>query len=220
MDLSRTALLLDGRPSVDQPVNLFSFGEAEMRWLCWLYGYRLEGFKQFSDRFGSARVRAVLDPDPRAAARAEWMRRPDLRPGVSSPVPWGPPQPGGPTVWTPPGWPSGLGPVRPAPDRMPVPSAEEIEARYSPRALLGLGVVLGVAGLVLAWSVPVAGGILAVLAASCLLGVRPYARYRDRLLARAGERRPMYPEDGGAVPPPGPPPAPRAGERNDRGERQ
>ncbi|MFI9330217.1 hypothetical protein ACIGZJ_22055 [Kitasatospora sp. NPDC052868] len=108
--MSRTALLLDGPPSVDQPVNLFSFGEAEMRWLCWLYGYRLEYFKQFSDRFGSARVRAALDPDPRAAVRADWMRRPDLRPGMPSPVPWGPPRPGGPVVWTPPGWPPGLPP--------------------------------------------------------------------------------------------------------------
>lgn len=214
MDLSRTALLLDGRPSVDQPVNLFSFGEAEMRWLCWLYGYRLEHFKQFSDRFGSARVRAVLDPDPRAAVRAVWMRRPDLRPGVPSPVPWGPPLPGGPMVWTPPGWPPGLGPMRPAPDRLPLPSAEEIEARYSPRALLGLGIALGVAALALVWSVPVAGGILGVPAAACLLGVRPYTRYRDRLLARARGRRPMYPESGETVPPPGPAPAPRASGRN------
>lgn len=83
-----------------------------------------------------------------------------------------------------------------------------------PRALLGLGIALGVAALALVWSVPVAGGILGVPAAACLLGVRPYTRYRDRLLARARGRRPMYPESGETVPPPGPAPAPRASGRN------
>ncbi|MCX4688587.1 hypothetical protein OG401_30550 [Kitasatospora purpeofusca] len=218
MDMNGTTLLLDGRPSVDRAVNLFSFGEAEMRWLCWLYGYRMEHFKQFSDRFGSARMRAVLDPDPRAVARAAWMRRPDLRPGVPSPVPWGPPQPGGPVVWTPPGWPPGLGPVRPAPDRMPTASVAEIEARPGPRALLGLGVTLALAGLVLVWSLPAAGAVLLVLAAACLLGARPYARQRDGQLERAREHRPMYPESGGAVPPPGPPRPPRGAGPHDRGE--
>ncbi|MFJ3794153.1 NfeD family protein [Kitasatospora sp. NPDC090091] len=217
MNLGKTAQLLDGSPRIERAVNLFSFGEPEMRWLCWLYGYRLEHFKQYSDRFSSAAVRAVLDSDPRARIRGDWMRAPELRPGVPAPVPWTWTPPGqGTHVWTPPGWPPGTGPVRPAPDRMPMPSEAEILATHNPRALLRLGAACGVVALALAWSVPVAGALFGVLAAACLLGVRPFTRYRDGLLARAAEHRPMYPGYPAVEPRPGLPPGPPEAGHTDR----
>ncbi|WP_030462043.1 hypothetical protein [Kitasatospora sp. NRRL B-11411] len=214
MDLTRTALLLDGRGTVDELVNSFTFDEGRLRWLCWLYGYRLEQARQVG-RTHHKRVRAVLDQDPAARARAAWMRAPDLRPGAPAPVPWTGPHTGAPAAWTPPGWPPGCGPLPPAPDRMPRATPEQVDAEYRPAGLLVIGGVFAVAALALAASAPAAAAVLGAVALAFLVGYLPARRHRDRLLDAAADRRPPYDPPPGPGTPPPPPPPPRSLTRED-----
>ncbi|MFJ6216492.1 hypothetical protein ACIQGZ_24660 [Streptomyces sp. NPDC092296] len=219
MDMTELARQLDGRPAVTQRPYLFSGDDAEVRWVCWLYGYQVEVFRQYSTRVASAELLAVLDPDPAARARGDWMRRPDLRPGVPAPIPWTWQQPGRWPLWTPPGWPAGSGPVRPAPDRMPVPTEEQIRDRYHPAGLLVFGALFAVAAAGLALAHPAGAAALALAAVGCFLGYLPLRRYRDRLLVRAGERRPLYDPAPGTPPPPPPPDGPASDRHHREGNR-
>ncbi|QKW18124.1 hypothetical protein HUT16_02760 [Kitasatospora sp. NA04385] len=206
MDLTRTALLLDGRGTVDELLNSFTLDEPGLRWLCWLYGYRLEQLRQVG-RTHHKRMLAVLDQDPVARARAAWMRAPDLRPGAPAPVPWTSPHTGAPAPWTPPGWLPGCGPLRPAADRMPRATAEQVRADHHPAGLLVIGGGLGVVAAALAPGAPVLAAVLGVVALAFLAGYLPARNHRDRLLAAAADRRPPYdPPPGGPPPPPPPPP--------------
>lgn len=117
MDFTWLAHRLDGRPRV--VVSTTSTGK-ELRhelWVAHLYGYRPVEHRLVAGS-GSWTV-LVLDPDPAARRRAEWMRSPDLRPEASSPVDWTDGRT--PSLWTPPGWPPGAGPVPPPDHLLPGP---------------------------------------------------------------------------------------------------
>ncbi|MFD7982553.1 hypothetical protein ACFV4M_04130 [Kitasatospora indigofera] len=201
--MTQAALFLDGRGRVDEAVNLFTFGEDEMRWLCWLYGYRLEYFHQVSSSYRSAHLRAVLDPDPRARLRGDWMRRPDLRPGTPSPLPWTVRRSGDTSpLWTPPGWPPGHGPLRPAPGRMPLPGPEQIQDRYHPAGVFALAGALALGAAAVAATYPLLAAGLALAALAACTAYRPLKHHRERLQQSAAHRQLPYDRAPGAGPPP------------------
>ncbi|MFG2846922.1 hypothetical protein ACGF12_27670 [Kitasatospora sp. NPDC048296] len=113
MDFTWLADRLDGRPRV--VVSTTSTG-MELRhelWVAYLYGYRPVEHRPAAG--SGAWTVLVLDPDSAARRRAEWMRTPDLRPEASSLVDWT--DDWTTNLWTPPGWPPGVGPV-PPPDHL------------------------------------------------------------------------------------------------------
>ncbi|MFG2821492.1 hypothetical protein ACGFX4_18935 [Kitasatospora sp. NPDC048365] len=201
MHLTELAQALDGRPVVVLRPYLFGDGcsgsDAEVRWVCWLYGYRSASFRR--SRFGTE-LMAVLDPDPLARPRGDWMRSPVLLRGLDTPVPWTHRDPDhGAPLWTPPGWPPGHGPVRPAPERMPQPSPEEIRDRHQPAMLLVLAALFAVLAIACADTRPAGAVVLALFALGSLVAHLPARRHRDRLLSKAAHRPPMYdPPTGGA----------------------
>ncbi|GAA2752301.1 hypothetical protein GCM10010440_67810 [Kitasatospora cinereorecta] len=190
--------MLDGRPAVTERPDLLGFSDAEARWVCWMYGYRLTTYRQ--SRFGGE-LAAVLDTDPKARSRGDWMRGPVLLRGLDTPIPWAR-QPAGqwPPLWTPPGWPAGHGPVQPAPERMPLPTPEQIRERHQPGLLLVLAALFGYLALSFATSRPAGAAVLALFALGSLVAYLPSRRHRNRLIERTRLQEPIYdpPVDGAA----------------------
>ncbi|MFJ2780855.1 MULTISPECIES: hypothetical protein [unclassified Kitasatospora] len=188
MDLTELAEQLDGRAAVAVRPHLFRAADDEARWVCWLYGYRIAEVRRAGP---DTELLAVADPDPGARARGAWMRRPDLDPGGDPPVPWTrvtaarPNGAGAPPVWTPPGWPPGHAPVRPAPGRMPGPTPGQAGAGPEPSLLLLLAALFGVLAALFAATRP-AGAVLLLFFAAGSLAAYPFARHRrERLVRRA-----------------------------------
>ncbi|MGA5701424.1 hypothetical protein [Peterkaempfera bronchialis] len=190
MDASRLAAHLDGRPEYTYPCLTFRRDMPYELWVAYLYGYRLEsyGTDDIFSRSGSW-ICLRLDPSPEAQARAAWMRRPDLRPGVPAPVPWQQAQPGQwPLLWTPPGWPPGWGPTPPPVEQMPQLPVSRWYERVPPRGLLviaaGLVVFRVLAHLGVGKGATPGGGlspadlIVLLLVAACLTGAWLSARAR------------------------------------------
>ncbi|MFH8386548.1 hypothetical protein ACH4E7_37420 [Kitasatospora sp. NPDC018058] len=119
MDVTWLADRLDGRPRVVVSTTSTGPGLRRELWVAYLYGYRPVEHRPAAGAGGWTVL--VLDPDPAARHRAEWMRNPDLRPGAPSPVSWtgGRGDSRAEPLWTPPGWPPGAGPVLPSDDLLP-----------------------------------------------------------------------------------------------------
>ncbi|MEV7175693.1 hypothetical protein [Kitasatospora sp. NPDC093679] len=191
MDLSDLARRLTGAPEVT--VRTYHRGPelAQQIWVAGLYGYRLHRHDPGTlPSLTGPSLHLVLDPDPSAQQRAAWMRRPDLRPGAPSPVPWAVNQAGRwPLLWTPPGWPPGHGPLLPPPEQLPYPPVTPWRTRLSPgnlvllaafTALVRLLAMLGVTKtgrpVSLAWWDAVTIAIVVALLAAALAA----RRIRDR----------------------------------------
>ncbi|MFE2914046.1 hypothetical protein [Kitasatospora indigofera] len=193
MDHSALARRLDGR-NTEVTVKSFHRGPelAQQIWAAGLYGYRLERHDPgVIPGLAGPRLRFALDPDPAAQRRAAWMRRPDLRPGVLAPVRWGTSRTGvWPPVWTPPGWPSGHGPIAPADSELPpAPQIAPWRSRLSPGNIVALGGwvvlvrVLAAIGLTRSGRAVAFAGwdiVTAALVAALLAGALVARRVRDR----------------------------------------
>ncbi|WP_406209197.1 hypothetical protein OH807_38290 [Kitasatospora sp. NBC_01560] len=183
MNLTELAEQLDGRIAVTLRPHLFRATDAEARWVCRLYGYRIASERRAGP---NTELLAVVDQDPAARARGAWMRRPNLTPGVHSPVPWTCAAGAGtPWAWTPPGRPQGHTPLRPAPDRMPGPSADRIRAQNDPALLLLLAALFTVLAVLIADARPDGALLLGLFAVGSLAAYPPAKRHRELLQRRA-----------------------------------
>ncbi|MFJ9845943.1 hypothetical protein ACIRYZ_36980 [Kitasatospora sp. NPDC101155] len=181
MDFTWLADRLDGRPRVVVSTTNTGTGLRRELWVAQLYGYRPVEHRPAVAGSGSWTV-LVLDPDPAARHRAEWMRNPDLRPEASSPVLWTDGRT--PSLWTPPGWPPGAGPIPPSDDLLPlVPLVDRGPRRRT--LWLVCGVIVAWTTNVVRWAwtgTPGVAGLVfsGFLGALALLGCAVAARWSRR----------------------------------------